>query len=31
MVLNGVKAAGRAQFRYYGYQQLSNSGSDLYA
>jgi polysaccharide biosynthesis transport protein len=31
MVLNGVKASGRAQFRYYGYQQLSNSGGDLYA
>ena len=31
MVLNGVKASGAAQYRYYGYQQLSNSGSDLYA
>ncbi len=31
MVLNGVKASGRAQFRYYGYQQLSDSGSNLYA
>ncbi len=31
MVLNGVKASGGAQYRYYGYQQISNSGSDLYA
>jgi capsular exopolysaccharide synthesis family protein len=31
MVLNGVKATGAAQFRYYGYQQLSKSGSDLHA
>jgi polysaccharide biosynthesis transport protein len=31
MVLNGVKASGGAQFRYYGYQQLSYSGSDLHA
>ena len=31
VVLNGVKASGGAQFRYYGYQQLSKSRSDLYA
>ena len=31
MVLNGVKASGGAQFRYYGYKQLSYTGSDLYA
>jgi succinoglycan biosynthesis transport protein ExoP len=31
MVLNGVKATGGAQFRYYGYNQLSYSRSDLHA
>jgi polysaccharide biosynthesis transport protein len=31
MVLNGVKAFGGAQFRYYGYKQISNSGSHLHA
>ena len=31
MVLNGVKASGGAQFRYYGYNQLSYSRSDLHA
>jgi polysaccharide biosynthesis transport protein len=31
MVLNGVKASGGAQYRYYGYQQLSYTGSDQHA
>jgi Mrp family chromosome partitioning ATPase len=31
MVLNGVNASRGAQYRYYGYQQLSNSRSDLHA
>ncbi len=31
MVLNGVRASGAAQFRYYGYKQLSYSGSDQHA
>ena len=31
MVLNGVKASGGAQYRYYGYKQFSNIGSDLHA
>jgi succinoglycan biosynthesis transport protein ExoP len=31
MVLNGVKASGGAQFRYYGYKQFSYTGSDLNA
>jgi Mrp family chromosome partitioning ATPase len=31
MVLNGVKASGGAQFRYYGYKQLSYTGSDVHA
>ena len=31
MVLNGVRASGAAQYRYYGYQQLSYTGSDLHA
>jgi capsular exopolysaccharide synthesis family protein len=31
LVLNGVKASGGAQFRYYGYNQLSYTGSDLHA
>ena len=31
MVLNGVKASGGAQFRYYGYKQFSYIGSDLHA
>jgi polysaccharide biosynthesis transport protein len=31
MVLNGVKASGAAQFRYYGYKQFSSTGSDLHA
>jgi succinoglycan biosynthesis transport protein ExoP len=31
MVLNGVKASGGAQYRYYGYKQLTYSGNDLHA
>jgi succinoglycan biosynthesis transport protein ExoP len=31
MVLNGVKATGGAQYRYYGYQQPSYTGGDLHA
>ena len=31
MVLNGVKVSGGAQFRYYGYNQLSYRGSNLHA
>jgi Mrp family chromosome partitioning ATPase len=31
MVLNGVTASGGAQYRYYGYQQPSYTGSDLHA
>jgi polysaccharide biosynthesis transport protein len=31
MVLNGVKVSGGAQYRYYGYKQLSYPGSDLHA
>ena len=31
MVLNGVKASGGAQYRYYGYKQFSYTGSDLHA
>ena len=31
MVLNGVKASGSAQFRYYGYKQFSYTGSDMHA
>ncbi len=31
MVLNGVKASGGAQFRYYDYKQLSYTGSDVHA
>jgi succinoglycan biosynthesis transport protein ExoP len=31
MVLNGVKASGAAQYRYYGYKQFSYTGSDLHA
>ncbi len=31
MVLNGVKASGGSQFRYYGYKQLSYTGSDVHA
>jgi capsular exopolysaccharide synthesis family protein len=31
MVLNGVKATGGAHHRYYGYKQMSYSGSDLHA
>ena len=31
MVLNGVNVAGGAQFRYYGYNQLSYRGSNVHA
>jgi polysaccharide biosynthesis transport protein len=31
LVLNGVKASGADQYKYYGYKQLSYSGSDLHA
>jgi succinoglycan biosynthesis transport protein ExoP len=31
MVLNGVKASGGSQFRYYGYKQLSYTGNDVHA
>jgi polysaccharide biosynthesis transport protein len=31
LVLNGVKVSGPAKYRYYGYKQLSYSGSDLHA
>jgi polysaccharide biosynthesis transport protein len=31
MVLNGIKASRGDQYRYYGYQQLSSSGSNLHA
>lgn len=31
MVLNGVKVSGSAQFRYYGFNQLSYPGSKLHA
>jgi capsular exopolysaccharide synthesis family protein len=31
LVLNGVKVSGEAQFRYYGYKQMSHSGSSLHA
>jgi succinoglycan biosynthesis transport protein ExoP len=30
MVLNGVKVSSGAQYRYYGYQQFSNRGSNLH-
>jgi Mrp family chromosome partitioning ATPase len=31
MVLNGVRVSGADQYRYYGYQQMYDSGSDLHA
>jgi polysaccharide biosynthesis transport protein len=31
LVLNGVKVSGTAQYRYYGYNQLSYTGGDLHA
>jgi Mrp family chromosome partitioning ATPase len=31
MVLNGVKASGGAQYKYYGYKQMSYNGSRLHA
>jgi Mrp family chromosome partitioning ATPase len=31
MVLNGVKAFGGAQYKYYGYKRISYSGSDMHA
>jgi polysaccharide biosynthesis transport protein len=31
LVLNGVKVSGAAQHSYYGYNQMSHSGSDLHA
>jgi succinoglycan biosynthesis transport protein ExoP len=31
MVLNGVKASGGAQYKYYGYKQMSYNGSHLHA
>jgi polysaccharide biosynthesis transport protein len=31
LVLNGVKVSGGDQFRYYGYKQLSYTGSDMHA
>ena len=31
LVLNGVKVSAREQHKYYGYKQMSDSGSDLHA